>query len=180
MAVQVILREPVDNLGERGDTVRVANGYARNYLLPRKLALPVTETNRRQVARERVVADARDAEEKQVAQVFADRLNRAVCVIARRVGDTDTLYGSVTSSDIEESLSAQSITVDRRKIQLAEPLKKLGAHRVPIKVHREVTATVTVRIVKEGAEHEPAAESGGEADEPTPDSDDAATPESAD
>ena len=93
MSVQVILREPVDNLGRRGDIVKVATGYARNYLLPRKLALPVTEANRRQVARERVVSDARDAEEKQTAQVFADRLSQVVCVIARRVGETDTLFG---------------------------------------------------------------------------------------
>jgi large subunit ribosomal protein L9 len=173
MALQVILREPVDNLGERGDIVKVANGYARNYLLPRKLALSVTDTNRRQVARERVVADVRDAEDKQVAQAFAERLNKVVCVIARRVGDTDTLYGSVTSSDVEESLAAQSITVDRRKIQLDEPLKKLGAHQVSIKVLRDVTATVIVRIVKEGVEVEPL----DEVYAPIPDIDDVASQE---
>ena len=151
MSVQVILREPIDHLGRRGDVVKVATGYARNYLLPRKLALPVTEANRRQVARERVVADARDEEEKQVAAAFADRLSQAVCVIARRVGETDTLFGSVTSSDVAACLAEQSMEVDRRKIQLDEPLKQLGDHIVPIKVHREVTAKVTVRIVKEGA-----------------------------
>ena len=151
MSVQVILREPVDHLGRRGDIVKVATGYARNYLLPRKLALPVTEANRRQVARERVVADVRDEEEKQAAAVFAERLSQVVCVIARRVGETDTLFGSVTSSDVAACLAEQSMEVDRRKIQLDEPLKKLGDHIVPIKVHREVTAEVTVRIVKEGA-----------------------------
>ena len=166
MSVQVILREPIDHLGRRGDIVKVANGYARNYLLPRKLALPVTEANRRQIARERVVADVRDAEEKQVAEAFAERLGRVVCVIARRVGETDTLFGSVTSSDVAACLAEQSIEVDRRKIQLDEPLKKLGDHSVPIKVHREVTAEVIVRIVKEGAvadvedDAEPSAESG--------------------
>ena len=169
MSVQVILREPVDNLGRRGDVVKVATGYARNYLLPRKLALPVTEANRRQVARERVVADARDEEEKQTAAAFAGRLSQAVCVIARRVGETDTLFGSVTSSDVATCLAEQSMEVDRRKIQLDEPLKKLGDHIVPIKVHREVTAEVTIRIVKEGAAvgdiaadiaAEPAAEAG--------------------
>ena len=152
MAVQVILREPVEYLGRRGDIVKVANGYARNYLLPRRLALPVTEANRRQVARERVAADARDAAEKQSAEAYAERLNKAVCVIARRVGETDTLYGSVTNSDIADSLAEQSLEVDRRKIQLDEPLKQLGDHRVSVKVHREVTATFSVRIVKEGSE----------------------------
>ena len=169
MSVQVILREPIDNLGRRGDIVKVATGYARNYLLPRKLALPVTEANRRQVARERVVADVRDEEEKQAAAAFAERLSQVVCVIARRVGETDTLFGSVTSSDVAACLAEQSMEVDRRKIQLDEPLKKLGDHIVPIKVHREVTAEVTIRIVKEGAAvgdtaadiaAEPAAEAG--------------------
>ena len=93
MSVQVILREPVDHLGRRGDIVKVATGYARNYLLPRKLALPVTEANRRQVARERVVADVRDEEEKQAAAVFAERLSQVVCVIARRVGYKSFLSG---------------------------------------------------------------------------------------
>ena len=151
MSVQVILREPVDHLGRRGDIVKVASGYARNYLLPRKLALRVTEANRRQVERERVVADARDADEKRAAEAFAKRLSQVVCVIARRVGETDTLFGSVTSSDVAACLAEQSVEVDRRKIQLDEPLKQLGDHTVPIKVHREVTAEVTVRIVKEGA-----------------------------
>lgn len=152
MSVQVILREPVDHLGRRGDVVKVADGYAHNYLLPRRLALPVTEANRRQVERERVVADARDAAEKESAEAFAERLNQVVCVVERRVGETDTLYGSVTAADVAAALLDRSFEVDRRKIQLAEPLKKLGEHRVAVKVHREVTAEVTVRIVKEGAE----------------------------
>ena len=160
MSVQVILREPVDNLGRRGDIVKVATGYARNYLLPRKLALPVTDVNRRQVKRERVVADARDAAEKQAAEAFAERLSQVVYVIARRVGETDTLYGSVTSSDVAACLAEQSFDIDRRKIQLEEPLKQLGDHAVPIKVHREVTVEVTVRIVKEGAADEPSTADG--------------------
>ena len=98
------------------------------------------------------ISDARDAAEKQSAEAYAERLNKAACVIARRVGETETLYGSVTSSDIADSLAEQSLEVDRRKIQLDEPLKQLGNHQVSVKVHREVTATVTVRIVKEGAE----------------------------
>ncbi len=161
MAVQVILREPVDHLGRRGDVVKVADGYARNYLLPRRLALPVTEANRRQVERERVIADARDAAEKESAEAFAARLSQAVCVIARRFGETETMYGSVTAADVAASLLDQSFEIDRRKIQLAEPLKQLGEHRVAVKVHREVTAEVTVRIVKEGAEDEVAADVDG-------------------
>ena len=172
MSVQVILREPVDYLGRRGDIVKVANGYARNYLLPRRLALPVTEANRRQVDRERVVADARDQAEKESAEAFAGRLNQVVCVIERRVGETETLYGSVTGADVAASLLEQSFEVDRRKIQLADPLKRLGEHRVAVKVHREVTAEVTVRIVKEGAEAEAdvdaAAENGASEDAETP------------
>jgi len=164
MAVQVILRETVDNLGRRGDIVKVANGYARNYLLPRKLALPVTESNRRQVERERVKADARDAEEKRLAEVFAKRLDQVVCVVTRRVGETDTLFGSVTRSDVAAALAEQSIEVDRRKIQLDDPLKKIGDHIVLIKVHREITAEVTVRIVKEGADDKPVAGSAAAAE----------------
>ena len=167
MSVEVILREPVDHLGRRGDIVKVANGYARNYLLPRQLALPVSEANRRQVARERVVADARDAEEKQAAEAYAGRLSQVVCVVERRVGETDTLYGSVTSSDVAACLAEQSFEVDRRKIQLDEPLKRLGDHAVSIRVHREVTAEVIVRIVKEGAADEPVARPG-DADGDTP------------
>lgn len=165
MSVQVILREPVENLGRRGDIVKVATGYARNYLLPRKLALPVTEANRRQVARERVVADARDDEEQQVAAAFAERLSQVVCVIARRVGETDTLFGSVTSSDVAACLAEQSMEVDRRMIRLDEPLKRLGDHIVPIRVHREVTAEITVRIVKEGATEDADAEPVAERDD---------------
>jgi large subunit ribosomal protein L9 len=170
MSVQIILREPVDHLGRRGDIVKVANGYARNYLLPRRLALPVTEANRRQVDRERVVADARDQAEKESAEAYAGRLNQVVCVIARRVGETETLYGSVTGADIAASLLEQSFEVDRRKIQLAEPLKRLGEHRVAVKVHREVTAEVMVRIVKEGAEADgdAAGDDGASQDAETP------------
>lgn len=150
--VELILRETIDHLGRRGDVVKVANGYARNYLLPRKLALPVTESNRRQVERERVVADQRETEERQAAQGVADRLAAVECTIARRVGETDTLYGSVTSGDIAECLAGQQLTVDKRKIQLDEPIKELGEFTVPVKIHRDVTATLRVRVVKENVE----------------------------
>ena len=155
MSVQVILREPIDNLGSRGDIVKVANGYARNYLLPRKLALPVTESNQRRVSRERVEADARDDAEKEAAEAFASGLSQAVCIISRRVGQGNTMYGSVTNADVAKSLAEQSFEVDRRKILLAEPLKRLGTYAVRIKVHRQVTTEVSVHVVEEGKEHEP-------------------------
>ncbi len=173
MSVEVILREPIENLGRRGDVVKVANGYARNYLLPRKLALPVTESNRRQVERERVVADARDAAEKEAAEAYAKRLEKVTVVVVRRVGQNDTLYGSVTNADVAAALGEQGFDVDRRKILLDEPLKQLGSHPVTVKVHREVRTDITVRVAKEGAEdEEPEAEvategEGGAAAEPT-------------
>jgi large subunit ribosomal protein L9 len=148
--MEVILREHVENLGRRGDIVKVADGYARNFLLPRKLALAVTDVNRRQIERERKVADAREAHEKGEAEALAARIAAAQVVIARRVGETDTLYGSVTAADIAEALEAQQIAIDRRKIQLPDPIKALGEFPVPVKLHREVTAQIPVRVVKEG------------------------------
>jgi len=149
--MEVILREHVEHLGERGEVVRVANGYARNYLLPRKLALVVTEANKRQIDRERAKFDAREAEDRKVAEAVAARLSNADITIARKVGETDALYGSVTSSDIAEALDAKGFAVDRRKLQLADPIKQLGEFEVPIKLHREVTAIVKVKVVAEGS-----------------------------
>jgi large subunit ribosomal protein L9 len=149
--VEVILREHVDNLGRRGDVVRVAEGYARNYLLPRKLALAVTEANKRQIEREKKVAEAKDAEEKAQADAIAQRLNAADVQIARRVGDNQTLYGSVTSADIAQALQARGIEVDKRRIQLPEPLKALGETTVPVKIHRDVTAQVRVKVIAENS-----------------------------
>ena len=148
--MEVILREHVENLGQRGDVVKVASGYARNYLLPRKLALTVTDGNRKQIERERKVADMREAEERQGAEAVAARLAAVEIVIARRVGGTEALYGSVTSADIAESLAAKGFEIERRKIQLAEPIKQLGEFQVPIRLHREVTANVKVVVAKEG------------------------------
>ena len=149
--MEVILREHVDNLGRRGEVVKVAEGYARNYLLPRKLALPVTEANKRQIERERVRFEAKEAEEKKGAEAAAARIAAAEVTIARRVGENDTLYGSVTAADITEALARKGIEVDRRKIQLADPIKQLGEIVVPIKIHRDVTANVTVKVIKEEA-----------------------------
>jgi large subunit ribosomal protein L9 len=145
--MEVILRQHVDNLGRRGDVVRVADGYARNYLLPRKLALAVTESNKRQIERERHIFDAKEAEEKQQADAFAARLSQVEIEIARRVGENNTLYGSVTSADIAHALEGKGFVVDRRKIGLPEPLKALGESTIPVKIHRDVTAQVKVKVI---------------------------------
>ena len=145
--MEVILREHVESLGRRGDVVKVAEGYARNYLLPRKLALPVTDHNKRQIERERKAAEARDIEEKSGAEAIAVRLSQLEVEIRRRVGENDTLYGSVTSADISQALKDKGFDVDKRKIVLTEPLKALGQSTVPVKIHREVTAQVKVKVV---------------------------------
>jgi large subunit ribosomal protein L9 len=149
--MEVILREHVDNLGRRGDVVKVAAGYARNFLLPRKLAMLVTEGNRKHIERERFKFEARELEEQKVAEAVALRMANLEIVIARKVGETDALYGSVTSADIADALAAKGFAVERRKLQLHEPIKKIGDVDVPIKLHREVTATVKVKVVAEGA-----------------------------
>ena len=145
--MEVILREHVDNLGRRGDIVKVAEGYARNYLLPRKLALAVTEANKRQIERERKVAEVREMEEKSAAEAVAQRLAQLEIEIARRVGENDTLYGSVTSADIAHALAAKGFEIEKKKIHLVEPLKALGETTVPVRIHRDVTAQVKVKVV---------------------------------
>jgi len=149
--MEVILREHVDNLGKRGEVVKVADGYARNYLLPRKLALIVTEGNRKQIEREREKFEAKEAEEKKVADGLAARVANLEIAIARKVGENEVLFGSVTTSDIAAALGAKGFEVDRRKLQLHEPIKRLGEFDVPLKLHREVTATIKVKVVAEGA-----------------------------
>jgi len=146
--MEVILREHVENLGHRGDVVKVAAGYARNYLLPRKLALPVTEENRRQVERERKVADVRELAERQDAEGVAARMAELELSFARRVGENDTLYGSVTAADIAQALAERAFDVEKRKVHLQEPLKQLGEFTVPVKLHRDVSAQLKVRVVK--------------------------------
>jgi large subunit ribosomal protein L9 len=147
MSIEVILKEHVENLGQRGEIVKVASGYARNYLFPRQLALAVTNENKKQVERERVKAEAKEADELKGARALAATLEGLDIAIARRVGENDTLYGSVTTGDIADALAARDVTIDRRKIQLSDPLKALGEHSVPVKLHREVTANLKVRIV---------------------------------
>jgi len=148
--MEVILREHVDNLGRRGDLVKVADGYARNYLLPRKLALLATDGNKKVIEREKVKFDAKEAEEQKVAQAVADRLAAVEIEITRKVGETDALFGSVTNADVADALAAKGFEIDRRKIQLHEAIKKLGDYTVPVKLHREVTVPLKVKVAAEG------------------------------
>lgn len=147
MSIEIILREHVEHLGERGQIVKVADGYARNFLLPRKLALVVTAENKKQIERERAVAEAREAQERNEAQAMAAKLTGVEIAIARRVGENDVLFGSVTAADIAEALAGLQFTVDRRKIQLGDPLKTLGEHTVPVKLFRDVIAQLTIKVV---------------------------------
>jgi large subunit ribosomal protein L9 len=150
--MEVILRDHVEKLGKRGEIVKVSDGYARNYLLPRKLALPATDGNKKHVERERKIMETREAEEKSQAEAIASRLSTIDITIARRVGETEQLYGSVTAADIAEFLKTKGFEIDRRKLILPEPIKTVGEHDVPLKLHREVTAPLKVKVVKEGAE----------------------------
>src|SRR5438034_374888 len=149
--MEVILREHVDNLGKRGEIVKVADGYARNYLLPRKLALLANDGNRKQIEREREKFEAKEADEKKGAESLAARMDNLGIEIARKVGENDVLFGSVTTSDIAAALAAKGFEVDRRKLHLAEPIKKLGEFDIPLKLQREVTATIKIKVVAEGA-----------------------------
>ena len=150
--MEVILREHVDNLGKRGEIVKVADGYARNFLLPRKLALPATDGNRKHVERERKIVEAREAAEKVQAEAIAARLGMIDINITRRVGETEQLYGSVTAVDIADYLKDKGFEIDRRKLILPEPIKAIGEHTVPLKLHREVTIPLKVTVAKEGGE----------------------------
>ena len=150
--MEVILRDHVEKLGKRGEIVKVSDGYARNYLLPRKLALPATEGNRKHVERERKIMETREAEEKSQAEAVATRLSTVDITIARRVGETEQLYGSVTAADIADFLKSKGFEIDRRKLILPEPIKSIGQHDVPLKLHREVTVPLRVKVVKEGGD----------------------------
>ena len=148
--MEVILREDVDKLGRRGDVVKVAEGYGRNFLLPRGLAMAVSDANKAMIAKERKAYDARLAKEKAEHEAVAQRIASLRFVAPRKVGENDVLYGSVTSGDIAEFLRGKGIELDKRKIQLEEPIKQLGDYEVKIRLHPEVTASVKVLVTKEG------------------------------
>jgi large subunit ribosomal protein L9 len=146
--MDVILREDVEKLGRRGDVVKVAEGYGRNFLLPRGLALVVTEANKAMIARERKAHLAREAKEKAEFEALAAQLGGMRFITARKVGESDLLYGSVTASDVSEFLAGKGIEIDKRKIQLEEPIKRLGEYEVKIKLYPEVVATLKVTVAK--------------------------------
>ncbi len=148
--MEVILREDVDKLGRRGDIVKVAEGYGRNYLLPRGLALAVNDANKAMIARERKALEARLAKEKSECEALAQRIAGIRMVAPRKVGENDVLYGSVTSGDIAEFLKGKGVEVDKRRVLLDEPIKKLGDHEVRIRLHPEVTASMRLLVSKEG------------------------------
>jgi large subunit ribosomal protein L9 len=148
--LEVILREDVDKLGRRGEVVKVAEGYGRNFLLPRGLAMPVTVSNKATIERERKAHEARVAKEKAEWESLAARINSIRFVAPRKVGENDVLYGSVTSGDIADFLKGKGVEIDKRKVQLDEPIKHLGDHEVKIKLHPEVVATIKVLVSKEG------------------------------
>ena len=148
--MEVILREHVEHLGNRGEIVKVSAGYARNYLLPRNLALLVTEGNKRHVERERTKFEAKESEERGAAEAVAQRMVNIEIVIARKVGETEALFGSVTSADIAEALGAKGFALDRRKLQLRDAIKKVGEYDVAVKLHRDVTTQIKVKVVAEG------------------------------
>jgi large subunit ribosomal protein L9 len=144
--MEVILREDVSNLGHRGDVVKVADGYGRNYLLPKQLAMEATPANKAVIEQMKAAAVRRSAKEKAEAEQLVVQLNAVSLVFQRKVGEGDHLFGSVTSVDIAQELAAKGFNVDRRKVQLDEPLKSTGEFHVPVKLHREVTAHISVTV----------------------------------
>jgi len=148
--VEVILREDVNNLGRRGDIVKVAEGYGRNFLLPRGKAVAVNAANKAMVEKERRAALARAAKEKGDAEEVAKRIAALRFVAPRKVGENEQLYGSVTSGDVADFLKAKGLDLDKRKVQLEDAIKRLGDHEVKIKIHPEVTATLKLLVTKEG------------------------------
>jgi large subunit ribosomal protein L9 len=147
--MEVILREDIERLGNRGDVVKVAAGYARNFLLPKKLAVAATESNKKIVEQERQAHLRKEAKLKTEAEDLSKLLGGVAVTIAQKAGENDQLFGSVTAKDVAEALEKQKFTVDRRKILLEEPIKQLGEFKVPVRLHREVTTEITVNVVKE-------------------------------
>ncbi len=150
--MEVILKEDVANLGHRGDVVKVADGYGRNFLLPRKLAMQATEANKNVIEQMKAAAARRSATEKAQAQELVVKLEPVVLSFTRKSGENGQLFGSVTSADIAGDLAAKGFDVDRRKIQVSEPLKSLGDYTVAIKLHREVTAHIKVQVVADAVQ----------------------------
>jgi large subunit ribosomal protein L9 len=147
--MEVILKEDVNKLGNRGDVVKVADGYGRNYLLPQKLAMEATPANKAVIEQMKGAAVRRSAREKSESELLQQQIEAVELVFARKVGENEHLFGSVTSSDIAHELEAKNFNIDRRKIHLDEPLKTLGEFHVPVRLHREVTAHIKVTVKAE-------------------------------
>jgi large subunit ribosomal protein L9 len=147
--MEVILRADVPKLGHRGEVVTVAEGYARNYLLPRKMAVMASAGNKKVIEQEKAAAVRREVSDKAQAEQLAKMLADVTVVVARKAGEEDQLYGSVTSIDVAEALQAKGYTVDRRKIDVEDPIKTLGEFQVPLRLHHGVEATVKLQVVRE-------------------------------
>ncbi len=147
---KVLLRQDIDDLGARGEIVRVRAGYARNYLLPRKLAVEATSSNVKQIEQERAALLKREAKERATAEGQADQMRSLVLTFERKSGEQGALYGSVTSMDITEALQGRGYEVDRHRIHLREPIKRVGEFIVPIRLHRDVTIDLQVKVNPEG------------------------------
>jgi large subunit ribosomal protein L9 len=147
--VEVILRQAVENLGHPGDVVTVSNGYGRNYLLPRGVAFIATEGNKKRITREKARLEAAEAERRDGAQQLADRMGEVSITFAARVGEEGKLFGSVTAGDIAQQLEAQGFHVERRQIDLQEPIKALGVYRVPLRLHADVRPEIKVWVIKQ-------------------------------
>jgi large subunit ribosomal protein L9 len=147
---KILLREDVDDLGARGEIVRVKAGYARNYLLPRKLAVQATASNVKQIERERSVLLKKEASERATADAQAEQITKLVLNFERKAGEQGALYGSVTSMDIAEALKERGYEIDRHRLHLREPLKRVGEFTVPLRLHREVTVDLQVKVAPEG------------------------------
>jgi large subunit ribosomal protein L9 len=147
--VKLILREDVENLGKIGEIVEVAGGYGRNYLLPRGLAVKASMKNVKEQDHQKKLIQGRTDRQKKDAQELAGSLDSVSCTITRKTGEDEKLYGSVTSRDIEEALREEGVSIDRKRILLEEPIKKLGVFTVPVKLHTDVTGKIKVWVVKE-------------------------------
>ena len=147
--MDVILREDIVNLGSRGEVVKVAPGYARNFLLPKKMAVAATAGNKKIVEQERQSHVRKEAKQKGEAEDLSKLMTGVSVTISQKAGDNDQLFGSVTSKDVADALAGKNFTIDKRKIQLDEPLKTLGEFKVPVRLHKDVTVEVTVVVAKE-------------------------------
>jgi len=147
--MEVILREDIESLGSRGQVVKVAPGYARNFLLPKRLAVQATEANKKIVEQERQAHLRKEAKAQGEAAELGKLVANVTVTITQKAGENDQLFGSVTSKDIADALTAQNFNIERRKIQLDEPIKQLGEYKVPVRLHKEVTVEITVVVAKE-------------------------------